>query len=56
MLILKDECQKIADRIADTDDDYNELKEQFEQLTKDVAEMEAKAAAAKAEGGNPKFA
>ena len=56
MLILKDECQKIADRIADTDDDYNELKEQFEQLTKDVAEMEAKAAAATAAGGNPKFA
>ena len=55
MLVLKEECQKIADRIADTDDDFNELREQFVQLTKDVAEMEAKAAAAKAAGGNKKF-
>lgn len=42
---LKDETEKIASRIAETDDDYAELLERNEELMRQVEEAEAKVAA-----------
>jgi len=40
MLKLVEERDKLVERIADTDDDYNELLEQNASLMKDVEEAE----------------